>query len=128
VEVIEGVVDLLADPPRADEPGLAEERELVAHGRLAHADGRDEVADAQFPAAEGRKDAKTARIGEYLEEFAEFGQGSGGGRLVESGDNPFEVELRASASEPGFRTIQSLSGVFGWQCRCLGACIQSDPP
>lgn len=100
----------------------------MAHGRLAHADGRDEVANAQFPSAEGRKDAQTARIGEYLEELTEFGQGSRGGRLVESGDNPFEVELRASASELDIRTIQYLSGAFGWQCRCLGACIQNDPP
>ncbi len=97
MEVVEGVVDRLPLAPVPDETGSAEQGELVAHRGLAHAEGLDEVADAELAGAEGREDPEPARVGEDLEELAEFGEPGGVGRGRLGRLDPVLVDLGASA-------------------------------
>ena len=66
--VVEPVVDHLPVALARDEPERAEAAELVAHGRLGHAERGREVARAERPGLEGREEPEPGGVAERGEE------------------------------------------------------------
>ena len=70
VVVVEPVVDDAAVAVARDEPKRAQASELMAHGRLRHAEDGGEVAGAERPGLEGCEEPEPGRIAERSEERA----------------------------------------------------------
>ena len=68
--VVEPVVDDTTVAVARDEPERAEPPELVAHGRLGHAEHGGEVARAERPGLEGCEEPEPGRVAERGEERA----------------------------------------------------------
>ena len=73
VVVVEGVEDHLARRGGADEAHAAQQPELVRDGRLAEAEQRRDVADAELGARERVEDPHAGGVAEDLEGLGERG-------------------------------------------------------
>jgi hypothetical protein len=73
VLVVERVVHQPAVAPRTHQAHAPQQSELMRHGRLAQAQQRGEIADAQLGARERIEHADTRRIAEHLERLSECG-------------------------------------------------------
>src|SRR5215831_12935631 len=71
VLIVERVVDEPAVPPWTDEAHAAQQPELMGDGRLADADTRRELVDAELRARQRVEDADARRIAEHLEGLGE---------------------------------------------------------
>src|SRR5262252_8642674 len=83
VLIVERVVDEPAVPPRTDESHAAQQPELMGDGRLADADTRRQLVDAELRARQRIEDADARRIAEHLEGLGQRGHG----RVGEHGGN-----------------------------------------
>ena len=73
VFVCQGVVDEFPGTPELDQVGVAEDPELVGHGRLAHAEGALKLADREvFSRKEGAEYAHPGKVADHLQEIAGF--------------------------------------------------------
>jgi hypothetical protein len=81
MRVIEAIPEYPALATRPDEAGAPEEGELMAHGRLPHAEEVFEVAHAEFGRGKGGEYSEPGGIGEYLEQFPEPIDGRSGGKV-----------------------------------------------
>ena len=66
--LVEGVVDLLAVPPRDDQPGALEDVEVVRHGRRGDVEAGGEGAGGLLSAPEEPQYLPPRGVGECLED------------------------------------------------------------
>jgi hypothetical protein len=92
VVVREGVVHRSAVSTRRQHAGAAEQRQLVADRRFAHAQRGAQVAYAQLARAEGVEDGEPGRVADQLEELPERRERSAGG---DRGPRPADGRARA---------------------------------
>lgn len=65
------IVYSLAVPAELDQPGIAQDAQLMGHGRLAHAEFIGNIPDTDFLIHEDAQDAQPRRIAEDLEDIGQ---------------------------------------------------------
>lgn len=65
------IVYRLAVPAELDQPGIAQDTQLMGYGRLAHTEFISNIADADFLIHEDAQDAQPRRIAEDLEDIGQ---------------------------------------------------------